>query len=180
MQMKRAILGGVFLCSAIALAAPAVAQYPSMFPYVDAPARNDPAPNQPAQNQPTRNLGDPVALARNNLNSAEARVQQLNQQLGRDKEQMTTVRSRVSAGDAALSELNKDLDSAAREASERRAAFDQAAARYHAARGALDQAMTDAGRPISVTQQSRTAADAVSAAKDEVHLAESAATQRMA
>src|SRR5947209_9082316 len=155
MQMKPAILGGVFITAAITLAAPALAQYPSMFPYVDAPARKDPPPRDLSQTP-----GDPVAFARNNVNAAEARVQQLNQQLSHDQEQTTTVRSRLSAGDAALSELNKDLENAARETSERRAAYDQAAARYHAARGALEQAMTDAGRPLSATQQSRTAADA--------------------
>ncbi len=173
--MRRTTLGLAALAAAISCTTIARAQYPQMFPYADAPAQVA----TPSDNRPTP-VGDPVAQARNNVNAAEARVAELKKQLDHDKEQMTTIQSRLSGGEAGLAELNKDLSQAAAELKERNKAYNDAAARYQAARGALEQAMADAGRPVGTTEPSRNAADAVAAAKDQVHLAESAATQRLA
>ena len=121
-----------------------------------------------------------ITQARNQASAAQSAVSNLQTEIQAQQGQIASVSARIEQSQQALPALQSAAEHWSGELHEREMALDQAMARCHADRMAVDQALADDGKPIDRSDGYVAANQAIEKAKDDLHLAESAATQRLA
>ncbi|HEX5242693.1 MAG TPA: hypothetical protein VFW23_05465, partial [Tepidisphaeraceae bacterium] len=174
-MMRDLVISG---CSAAVVASlwmgsPARAQYQSN--YV-------PPTNSDAVVQADMRVSDAqaaVTQARQQGVAAQSAVSDLQTRIQGQQEQIASISGRVQQSQQALPALQPAVEHWSGALHEREMALDQAMTRCHSARVAVDQALADDGKPIDRSDGYVAANQAIEKAKDDLHLAESAATQRL-
>lgn len=120
-----------------------------------------------------------ITQARNQASAAKSAVSDLQAEIQGQQGQIASVSARIQQSQQALSALQSAAEHWSGELHTREMALDQAMVRCHADRMAVDQALADDGKPIDRSDGYVAANQAIEKAKDDLHLAESAATQRL-
>lgn len=171
----------IFGCSAAAVAvvaslwmgSPARAQYQSSY----VPQTNSDA--VVAADMRVADAQAAVTQARNQTAASQGAVSDLQARIQGQQGQIASVSARIEQSQQAIPALQAAVDHWSGTLHEREMALDQSMARCHAARVAVDQALADDGKPIDRSDGYVAANQAIEKAKDDLHLAESAATQRL-
>lgn len=121
-----------------------------------------------------------VTQARQKADAAKSAVSDLQSEIQGQQGQIASVSARIDQSQQAMPALQVAVNHWSGELHEREMALDQAMARCHADRVAVDQSLADDGKPIDRSEGYVAANQAIEKAKDDLHLAESAATQRLA
>lgn len=120
-----------------------------------------------------------VTQARQQAAAAQGAIPDLQAQIQGQQEQIASISARIEQSQQALPALQSAADHWSGELHAREMTLDQAMTRCHTARVAVDQALADDGKPIDRSEGYVAANQAIEKAKDDLHLAESAATQRL-
>jgi|GEM_PF-6426662 len=120
-----------------------------------------------------------VTQARQKADAAKSAVSDLQSEIQGQQGQIASVSARIEQSQQAMPALQVAVNHWSSALHEREMALDQAMARCHADRMAVDQALADDGKPIDRSEGYVTANQAIEKAKDDLHLAESAVTQRL-
>lgn len=120
-----------------------------------------------------------VTQARNQTAASQGAVSDLQARIQGQQEQIASISARVEQSQQALPALQSAREHWSGALHEREMTLDQAMTRCHAARVAVDQSLADDGKPIDRSDGYVAANQAIEKAKDDLHLAESAATQRL-
>ncbi len=121
-----------------------------------------------------------VEQARQQVAAAQSAVSDLQARIQGQRGEIASISARIEQSQQALPALQSAAAHWSGALHEREMTLDQAMARCHADRMAVDQALADDGKPIDRSDGYVAANQAIEKAKDDLHLAESAATQRLA
>lgn len=169
-------------CSAVAIATGLWIGSPARAQYQYQSSNYVPPTNTDAVVQADMRVTDAearITQARNQASAAQSAVSNLQAEIQGQQGQIASVSARIEQSQQALPALQSAAEHWSGELHEREMALDQAMARCHADRMAVDQALADDGKPIDRSDGYVAANQAIEKAKDDLHLAESAATQRL-